>query len=251
VIYTLIKNWNIIKKSMKNTFKRFNFVKQIFNLKLIFKFLVRKQMLAKFLECDEDEIKNYLKEADEITRIMLKMIKIKNNFDTIQSTMLSPLRGPVLYVCIRALKPRIMVETGVSSGSSTHYILKAMELNGQGKLYSIDLPNIGLSVLPKGEKIGWLVPEQLKSRWTLILGRSQEKLLPLLYQLKTIDAFLHDSEHTYETMMFEYQAVWPFLKEGGILLSDDVHRNKAFKDFISNRCLKRWIIFDGLGAVIR
>jgi hypothetical protein len=109
-------------------------------------------MLAKFLECDEDEIKNYLKEADEITRIMLKMIKIKNNFDTIQSTMLSPLRGPVLYVCIRALKPQIMVETGVSSGSSTHYILKAMELNGQGKLYSIDLPNIGLSVLPKGEK---------------------------------------------------------------------------------------------------
>src|SRR5687768_7205690 len=46
-----------------------------------------------------------------------------------------------LYFLVRALKPRIAVETGVCYGASTSYILEALVRNGGGTLYSIDLGN--------------------------------------------------------------------------------------------------------------
>jgi hypothetical protein len=123
-----------------------------------------------------------------------------------------------------------------------------MECNGTGHLYSIDQPN-PVTPLPYGKEPGWLVPSELKDRWTLILGSTREQLLPLLQQLQEIDAFLHDSEHTYETMRFEYEAVWPYLKTPGLLLTDNVHGTTAFRDFVGDQQLKTWITFDGLGAI--
>ena len=37
-----------------------------------------------------------------------------------------------------------------------------------------------------------------------------------------IDIFFHDSLHTYDHMMFEYLTSWDYLKEGGVLFSDDI-----------------------------
>jgi len=217
------------------------------NPRLFFKYLRREKNLANFLGLEKSAVEVYLRQADQITRTMLRLTE-----NTELGTMLSPLRGPIIYVCTRALKPTVMVETGVASGSSTRYILQAMESNGRGTLYSIDLPNIGKGALiPEGREVGWLVPPRLKYRWRLILGRSQDELPPLLRRLKNIDVFLHDSEHTYKTMMFEYETVWLYLREGGLLLSDDIHWNKAFLRFIRKTKPKRWIAFDGLGATIK
>lgn len=55
--------------------------------------------------------------------------------------------------------------------------------------------------------------------------------MPLLEQLGKINMFIHDSQHSYENMMFEYITAWNHLKEGGILLSDDTNLNRAFIDF--------------------
>ena len=215
--------------------------------RLFFEYLSRERNLANFLGLEKSEVKEYLRETDDVTRTMLKLTE-----NAELGTMLSPLRGPIVYVCTRALKPAVMVETGVASGSSTCYILHAMELNQKGLLYSMDLPNAdrGASV-PKGKEIGWLVPLKLRHRWRLILGRSREKLPLLLKDLEGINAFLHDSEHTYETMMFEYETAWLYLKREGLLLSDDIHWNRAFYEFVKNKNPKRWILFDGLGAAMR
>jgi hypothetical protein len=76
-----------------------------------------------------------------------------------------------------------------------------------------------------------MVPDQLRKRWTLEIGRSEEKLVPILEGLREIDIFLHDSDHSYETMMYEYKAAWPYLVKNGLLLSDDVKMNTAFVEF--------------------
>jgi predicted O-methyltransferase YrrM len=34
-------------------------------------------------------------------------------------------------------------------------------------------------------------------------------------------------------MIFEFETVWPYLKNGGILISDDIISNNAFKDFVN------------------
>ena len=69
-------------------------------------------------------------------------------------------------------------------------------------------------------------------------------------ELQWIDAFLHDSLHTYDNMMFEYRAAWPHLKDAGLLLSHDVGRHTAFFDFARD-VGKRWAdwrVYEVLGG---
>jgi predicted O-methyltransferase YrrM len=165
-------------------------------------------------------------------------------------TMLTPLRAPTIYVICRCVKPDIVVETGVASGVSSTFILKALEQNKKGILYSIDYPfDPHGTILPKGRQVGWLIPNELRYRWRLIIGKSSEKLKPLLDGLKEIDVFLHDSEHTYENMMYEFETAWLHLKEGGILLSDDITWNEAFSDFCRKFKPRYMTTFNVLGAL--
>jgi predicted O-methyltransferase YrrM len=149
-------------------------------------------------------------------------------------SMVSPFRAPLLYVACRLAKPEIIVETGVRDGFSSAFILSALQKNGSGKLYSIDLPNRPGHELEADQHTGWLIPDEYKRYWTLILGSSREKLPVLLAQLRTVDIFFHDSDHSYENMMFEFNQAWKCIKPGGYLLSDDITDNSAFDEFIGS-----------------
>lgn len=158
--------------------------------------------------------------------------------------------GPELYAIIRALKPAQIVETGVGTGYSTSYILEALDLNGFGHLTSIDLPNEDTNWrLPEGQEPGFLVPGQLRDRWSLMLGRTKEVLPRVLNQVGRLDAFFHDSEHTYDVMKFEYSQAAMHLTEGGLLISDDAMWNTAFLDFAKGEKLSiRFIYHQGRSA---
>lgn len=153
--------------------------------------------------------------------------------------------GIIIYSLIRKLKPTILVETGVCNGFSTAFILLALYQNNKGMLYSIDFPEVegekyeertfwegkGGAVIPKGKISGWVIPKYLKKNFELILGKSQEKLPQLFKRLKKIDFFIHDSEHSYDCMWFEFNKAFQVLNEGGILISHDIGWNSAFYDF--------------------
>ena len=134
------------------------------------------------------------------------------------------------YIICRVLRPRVVVETGVGSGVTTSFILQALAANDEGHLWSIDLPPIGAE-----QFAGSFVPQPLRSRWTLLRGRSRDLLPRLLGDLPAPDVFLHDSLHTTRNMMFEFNAAWQKMNAGGVLLSDDIHMSKAFVRFITNR----------------
>ena len=133
------------------------------------------------------------------------------------------------YAVIRAVKPDCVLETGVANGVSSAYLLLALERNRKGVLHSIDV-NDG-SHLPGGKQVGWAVPDWLRARWTLHIGDSRELLPSVLAELKSLGVFIHDSLHTYDHMKFEYDQAYPFLREGGILISDDALWNSAFPEF--------------------
>jgi Methyltransferase domain len=153
--------------------------------------------------------------------------------------------GVYLYAVLRQLRPEVAVETGVANGFSTAFSLLALQQNGTGHLHSVDLPREvgqkyeqgtfyegeGRAGIPAGTEPGWLIPAELKQRWTLILGRTQDELPPLLDRLGTIDSFMHDSEHSFDCMWFEYNEAWPHLRDRGILISDDVNSTEAFPRF--------------------
>ena len=164
----------------------------------------------------------------------------------------------VYYMICRLLEPDLVVETGVMHGISTTFILQALDDNGKGILYSIDAPRADYTSegyfvhhrLPRNFQPGWIIPNALRQRWKLVLGDSRQELPLLLARLPKIDIFLHDSEHTYELMQFEYSKSWPRLKVGGLLLSDDVDRSAAFSEFLQRRAVRsNSILLGKLGAV--
>lgn len=154
----------------------------------------------------------------------------------------------VLYILSLALKPDVVVETGVASGRSSAATLDALHHNGEGKLYSIDLPqhydgeepnhyqthegNTELcGFVPKGKEPGWLIPDQLRNKWQLILGDSNVELPKLLQTVPKVDIFYHDGDHSHETMSKEFAWAWEKIPPGGFLLSDDTDWNDAWKEF--------------------
>jgi predicted O-methyltransferase YrrM len=153
-----------------------------------------------------------------------------------------------LYALVRALRPDTVVETGGTPGKSTAFILRALDRNRRGHLYTIDLPPpaTARSVVdrgawhaerPEGLGSGWAVPDWLRARHTLLLGPSEERLPGLLARLGRLDLFFHDSDHGYANMRAEYEAVAARLGPGGALVSDDVLANRAFFDFCAERRL--------------
>ncbi len=170
----------------------------------------------------------------------------------------------LLYSLIRHYRPERVVETGVCNGVSSYIILEALRKNDFGMLYSIDLPEVegnkedasfwegkGGAAIPMDSSAGWIVPANLRDRWDLRLGNSFELLPKTLDELGGIDLFIHDSEHSYECMKFEFNTVWPYLREKGILLSDDIGWNNAFKDFTKEVAAKSGFMSVHLGAIFK
>jgi predicted O-methyltransferase YrrM len=151
--------------------------------------------------------------------------------------------GTILFTICRKILPDTVIETGVASGVSSSYVLCALNENSHGTLYSIDLPS------GRTEQSGWLIPDYLRHRWELIPGRTSEKLLPLLEKLRTIDIFLHDSEHSYQNMLWEFQTAWQCLRTGGILISHNIDWSDAFADFTESTRAKPVILGDTGGIV--
>ena len=129
------------------------------------------------------------------------------------------------YLSCRLIEPEVVVETGVAYGVSSAFVLKALEENGRGMLYSVDLPPVRSGY----EKFwGIAVPDELRGRWRLHRGSSARVLPLLLQEVSTVDLFVHDSLHTRRNMRREFDTIWPHLRNGGLLLADDVERNRAF-----------------------
>jgi hypothetical protein len=161
--------------------------------------------------------------------------------------------GKFLYFIVRLAAPEIMVETGVAHGVSSWTILNAMHRNGKGKLYSIDLPNLDLkSYNPENiqKSSGWVVPDALRQRWELRLGSSQELLPTLMAELKSVDIFFHDSDHSYHNMLFEFNTVFYHIRQGGLIISDDVHKNNSFSEFTREKPLIGIRFFTKGGAAV-
>lgn len=206
-------------------------------------YIFRTRKLSKFLLEDAHEIRDFFKEAGNVRDEIETRWKIHEGPDwTVR--LLAP---SVIYAIVRALKPETFVETGVQNGVSTYFILSALERNGHGILHSMDIRE----TLEDGKKVGWLVPDELKHRWDFSVGDSKEVMPKMLSELKIVDIFMHDSLHTYDHMSFEFRTAWEYLREGGVLITDDIYQNRAFEDFIKWKNPSRIATFGLLGVLMK
>jgi predicted O-methyltransferase YrrM len=190
------------------------------------------RFLASVTNCTSDAIRKFIDEpsADaQFQKHLLDCIPVlRETPDPI--AYLYAKKALIQYSIVRALTPSVVVETGVANGISTSYLLLACQRNGRGHVHSIDIN--GGEYLPSHKPTGWIVPDYLYSRWSLMLGDAREMLPPLLTRLGQVDIFIHDSHHTYEHMMYEFQQAYASMRRGGFLLSDDVDFNSAFEEFV-------------------
>lgn len=140
-----------------------------------------------------------------------------------------------IYAIIRLLRPMTVIETGIANGKSSSLILRALERNGAGRLYSVDLPTrqetAGVAddgLLLAGRSPGWLVPNQLRSKWEVHLGDARELLPRLKEAIGPVDLFFHDSLHTFDHMLFELTLAREWVRPGGTVMCDDIQNNEAF-----------------------
>ena len=141
----------------------------------------------------------------------------------------NPALALAAYCLARQLRPSKVVETGVARGVTTRLLLEALDRNGTGALWSIDLPPLLECELE--EDVGVAVPGRRHARWTLCVGSSRRRLPGVLDRLGTIDLFVHDSLHTERNLRFELDRAWRTLAPGGVLLADDVDYNAGFRTF--------------------
>lgn len=149
------------------------------------------------------------------------------------------------YAAVRAFQPNVVVETGIANGVSSAYLLLALQANDRGTLYSIGLNDP--QYLPAGKSLGWIVPQELQSRWELAVGDSRTILPRLLGEIGSTDMFIHDSLHTYDHMLWEYRVAYPHLRPGGLLCSDDANWNSAFPEFALEVAAPHAKILRGVG----
>jgi predicted O-methyltransferase YrrM len=142
-----------------------------------------------------------------------------------------PWLARLCYLAVRMIRPARVVETGVCYGVTSSYLLAALKKNNYGHLYSIDLPPLGSN---GDDYVGWLVPNELKDRWTLRRGTSERLLAPIVKELGTLDLFIHDSLHTFKNMKQEFETSWSALNSKGILISDDIDGNDAFLQMVKS-----------------
>lgn len=189
----------------------------------------------------------------EITQVRKFFRKAIFRHEKVDSVDWFAIQRILLYVLIRMYKPSVCLETGVFYGGTTCFILNALRKNRHGHLISIDLPAnfiepdqrhhlVGDSeYVPESLDVGFLVPEALKKRWTLIKGDSLKEIPKIKGK---IDFYCHDSEHSYDFIKTEMNLVWGKLSKDGIIMADDLDWSNGFFSFCVEKKLFPLLITD-------
>jgi hypothetical protein len=144
-----------------------------------------------------------------------------------------------IWCLIRHVKPKKIVETGVAHGVTSRFILEALNRNGDGHLWSIDLPPVERVWR---EQVGAAVGDAYKDRWSYIEGSSRRRLPDLLSRLGEIDLFIHDSLHSERNVRFELDRAWAAITPNGAIVVDDVDANWGFQSFTQTLFAKQSMI---------
>jgi predicted O-methyltransferase YrrM len=162
-------------------------------------------------------------------------------------------QGALLYLLVRAARPRRVVETGVGPGYSSSWILAALEANGSGELFSLGPGSPSGRANGVGHvAVGAFVPLALRPRWTLVLGNTEDRLREILQPEHGTDLVFLDNGLDTDRSRFELHHSWNSLAPQGLLLAHRTDSNPAWSDFCRAQGLPPQLLDPGpppLGAL--
>jgi len=120
------------------------------------------------------------------------------------------------YAFVRALKPSVVVETGVDRGHGSLILCAGLLRNAQegrlGRYYGTDI----------NPDAGWLLRGKYAEVGQILFGDSIESLSALD---EKIDLFINDSDHSADYEFREYETIEPRLSANAVILGDNSHTN--------------------------
>ena len=134
----------------------------------------------------------------------------------------------LLYYLAEYLKAENVIETGVAYGWSALAILLSLSSRKNARLISTDMPYPGLD---NSKYVGCVLPDDLKEQWKLIPEADTYALPKAIASFNHLDLCHYDSDKYYGGRMWAYPKLWELLRDGGMLISDDIENNLAFKKF--------------------
>ena len=224
--YYQIFKWSI--NSNENTnytykLKEKNHLELIKIFEVIFKDSNFKQIKSYIEELEQDkDIRNHIRESIS-----------KSNSKNFADMKIEFSRRLGWYICVRLLKPKILVETGVDKGLGSVVLIRALMRNKEegfpGYYYGTDID----------PKAGYLLNSHYKDYGQILYGDSIVSLNKLTSQ---VDLFINDSDHSSEYEYKEYLAIKNKLTKRAIILGDNSHStDKLIKFSIENN--RSFILF--------
>lgn len=219
--------------------------------------------LSRYLYCDSKELVGYYEELIQDSKLLsginncienvvaefgfTKGIFGKGSVDSIDWF---AYQRVLIYVLIRYLKPKHLLETGVYYGGNTVFLLAAVHKNQYGTVHSIDLPDIKIRKRSvKGDNIdnlarhafvgdselydealepGFIVPDYLKGKWKYLEGSSIEVIPTLNYEF---GFYIHDSDHSFHFLNKELAVSMDKMSKDAVIVVDDLNWSNSFFKF--------------------
>lgn len=156
------------------------------------------------------------------------------------------------YAFVRALKPKVVVETGVDKGLGACVLTAALMRNRQegfkGRYFGTDINSAA----------GYLLSGPYAELGTILYGDSIESLRKIEEQ---IDLFINDSDHSADYEAEEYEVIEDKLSEQAVIIGDNAHISNRLLEFAlkterhflyyQEKPVNHWYPGAGIGAAFR
>lgn len=146
----------------------------------------------------------------------------------------------LLYSVLVRSNAKFIVETGVALGWSSLVILLYLDKKKCGRLASVDMPY--LSLRAKRSWVGLVVPQRFFRYWKLYRMPDRAGLAKAFKHLPSVDFVHYDSDKSYKGRIWAYCRIWSKLSANGILMSDDIGDNFAWRDFCEMHKIEQTVV---------
>lgn len=170
----------------------------------------------------QSQIFDYMEELLTSPKYAEAVEKFRSRNKDQSGTTMEPGRRLGWYALIRAVKPKVVLETGVHQGVGALAICLALEKNaaeGLGGSY------VGTDINPKA---GGLIAEQGFSFANVLIGDSIESINQLTEQ---VDIYISDSDHSAGYEFDELIAASNKLSTSAIVISDNAHATDVLEQW--------------------
>lgn len=167
--------------------------------------------IQKCFSIKKDLWQEYVEKEIKLNKDLMSLIHTRqDNFDWKKETPLggagTTLNAIILYCLIRNHNMNEIIETGVSGGYYTSFILTALQKNEPSVERPIYVASLEIS--DEEEKIGKLIPESVKNfefphKWDFRKGKSSLYFFEK-FKKHSAQLYSHDSLHTLKHMLLEF-----------------------------------------------